>query len=93
MQVPTTFSLGRLLATPGALQALAESGQTPAHFLARHAGGDWGCVDEEDRRANDEALRDGARLLSVYKTLHGVRLYIITEADRSASTVLRADEY
>jgi hypothetical protein len=88
-----TFSLGRLLATPGALEALAESGQSPNHFLARHANGDWGLLDEEDRRLNDEALRDGSRLLSVYKTLRGVRLYVITEADRSVTTILRADEY
>ncbi len=89
----TTFSLGRLVATPGALQALAESGQTPGCFLARHACGDWGLLGEEDRRLNDEALRDGSRLLSVYKTLRGVRLYVITEADRSVTTILRADEY
>lgn len=93
MQTTRTVSLGRLLATPGALEALAESGQSPNHFLARHASGDWGLVDAEDRRLNDEALHDGSRLLSVYKTLGGVRLYVITEADRSATTILRADEY
>lgn len=88
-----TFSLGRLLATPGALAALAESGQSPAFFLARHASTDWGLVDEEDRRLNDEALRDGARLLSAYETERGVRLWIVTEADRSVTTILLPDEY
>lgn len=88
----TTFPLGRLVATPGALQALAESGQSPAFFLARHAAGDWGLVDE-DRLLNDEALRDGSRLLSAYETERGVRLWVITEADRSGTTVLPPDEY
>jgi hypothetical protein len=72
----TTISLGRLGATPGALQALAESGQMPGCFLARSAGGDWGLLDEEDRRLNAEALRDGSRLLSVYQTLRGAHLYL-----------------
>ena len=89
----TTFPLGRLVATPGALQALAESSQSPGFFLARHVSGDWGLVDEEDRLLNDEALRDGSRLLSAYETERGVRLWIITEADRSATTILLPDEY
>lgn len=89
----TTFPLGRLMATPGALAALSESGQSPAVFLARHASGNWGLVDEEDRLLNDEALRDGSRLLSAYETERGVRLWIITEADRSATTILLPDEY
>ena len=93
MRLPTTFPLGRLLVTPGALEAMAESGLIPAHILARHSCGDWGLVDEEDQRLNDESLRDGSRLLSAYETQLGVRLYVITEADRSATTILRADEY
>lgn len=88
-----TFPLGQLVATPGALEALAESGQSPVVFLARHVSGNWGLVDEEDWRLNDEALRDGARLLSAYETERGVRLWIITEADRSATTILLPDEY
>ena len=74
------FSLGQVLATPGALDALQESGQTPAFFLARHQKGDWGEVCEEDKQANDKALVDGSRLLSAYRTLKNVRLWIITEA-------------
>jgi hypothetical protein len=57
----TKFSLGQLAATPGALQALKESGQAPDFFLARHAAGDWGEVDQDDWRLNDEALADGGR--------------------------------
>ena len=92
------FSLGQLLATPGALKALEESGQTPAFFLEKHAAADWGEVCEEDKRANDQALVDGSRLLSAYRTLKGERLWIITEAAdddgrRAASTILRPDEY
>jgi hypothetical protein len=92
------FSLGQLLATPGALKALEESGQSPAFFLDRHLAGDWGEVDAEDKRANDQALVDGSRLLSAYRTLKGERIWIITEAmgddgRRSATTVLTPHEY
>lgn len=60
------FQLGRLLATPGALEAIAASDESAADFLARHAAGDWGDVDAEDAAANEAALLDGSRLLSVY---------------------------
>ena len=93
MELTTMFSLGRLAATPGDLEAIEASGQTPSFFLARHASGDWGCVNEEDRQLNEEAVRDGSRLLSVYETLRGVRLYVITEADRSVTTILLPEEY
>ena len=82
------FSLGQILATPGALAALQESGQTPQFFLARHVRGDWGEVCAEDKLLNDQALVDGSRLLSAYTTLKGTKLWIITEADRSATTIL-----
>ncbi|MEM7387300.1 MAG: type I restriction endonuclease subunit M [Verrucomicrobiota bacterium] len=61
--------------------------------LARHERGDWGEVCTEDRAENEEALRRGGRLLSVYRTEEGTRFYIITEADRSSTTVLLPDEY
>ncbi len=76
------FPLGQIVATPGALEAMQASGQSPSFFLERHAAGDWGEVDTEDWAANDESLRDGTRILSAYTTLKGVRLWIITEADR-----------
>ena len=92
------FSLGRLAATPGALEAMEASGQTPEFFIAKHLAGDWGEVCEEDRQLNEEALIHGDRLLSVYRTLKAVRLYVITEAvddngHRAATTILLPDEY
>jgi hypothetical protein len=93
MHTAAKFPLGRLAATPGALEAMKASGQTSEFFIARHGAGDWGEVNEEDQGLNDEALLHGDRLLSVYKTLRGVRLYVITEADRSATTVLLPSEY
>ena len=92
------FPLGHVVATPGALEALAESGQTPAFFLEQHVSGNWGVVDEEDWRLNDEALKDGSRILSAYLTLRGKRLWIITEAaddngHRAVTTLLLPEEY
>jgi len=93
MSASPLFPLGRLMATPGALAALTTSGESPARFLDRHAKGDWGEVCPEDGRLNDEAVGDGGRILSAYRTAKGVRIWIITEADRSATTVLLPDEY
>jgi hypothetical protein len=92
------FNLGQILATPGALEALQEAGPNVQFFLARHARADWGDVCDEDKRLNDQALVDGSRLLSAYRTLKGERIWIITEAadDRShrlASTLLKPSEY
>lgn len=92
------FSLGRILATPGALAELEKAGQDGRQFIAKHAAGDWGEVCEADRKANDEALKDGSRLMSVYVLKTGVKLWIITEADdgegsRVATTLLLPDEY
>lgn len=87
------FDLGRLVATPGALEALVDAEQTPVEFVARHVRGDWGEVCEEDKQANEEALQHGERLLSAYRTRKGVKLWIITEADRSSSCVLLPEEY
>jgi hypothetical protein len=61
--------------------------------LERHLAGDWGEVDEEDRAENDLSLREGFRLLSAYRTRHGVKFWVITEADRSLTTVLLPSEY
>lgn len=87
------FQLGQILATPGALEALQRSGQSPFVFLSRHAAGDWGDVCPEDWRANDRDLRHGGRLLSAYHTAMKEKLWIITEADRSATTILFPEEY
>lgn len=93
MTTTPKFPLGRTVATPAALEAIADSGQEPAFFLDKHVQGDWGDVDSEDRQANENALAEGERLLSAYRTLKGTRLWIITEADRSATTILLPDEY
>ncbi len=82
--------LGLVLVTPGALEALDRA--WVAELLARHQGGDWGDVGAEDRRLNGSALRNGGRLFSAYDTDAG-RVWIITEADRSATTVLLPSEY
>jgi hypothetical protein len=87
------FNLGKLAATPGALEALTDAGQSPMDFLNRHVRGDWGDCCEEDRQANEEALQIGARLLSVYRTSKNVKIWIITEADRSSTCVLLPEEY
>jgi hypothetical protein len=93
MRLEAKFPLGRLAATPGVLEAMAASGQTAAFFFARHAGGDYGEVSEEDQKLNDEALAHGDRILSAYRTLKGVKLWVITEADRSGTVALLPQEY
>lgn len=87
------FSLGQLVATPGALEALATVGRTPLEFLARHATGDWGELCAEDREANHEALKQGTRIFSSYQVTPDLKVWVITEADRSVTTILLPDEY
>lgn len=90
---PFPFALGRLLATPGVLVALEKAQETPDPYLKRHASGDWGDLDDEDKGANDAAVMHGTRLLSAYHLSDGTKVWIITEADRSATTMLLPDEY
>lgn len=87
------FPLGRTVATPGALAALERAKQGAIDFLARHSRGDWGDVPPEDAAENQRALQHGRRLLSSYRTRLGERIWVITEADRSATTILLPDEY
>jgi hypothetical protein len=87
------IELGQLVSTPGALAAFEEAGQVPLEFLLRHASGDWGDVSSEDWQENDLSLREGFRLLSSYHLSTGVKIWIITEADRSATTILLPEEY
>jgi hypothetical protein len=84
--------LGRVLATPGALKLLVEVGGHLFELLARHATGDWGDLCKYDRRQNEIALRGGYRVLSSYETTAGT-VWIITEADRSVTTILLPEEY
>jgi hypothetical protein len=92
------FPLGQIVATPGALEAMEESGQTPDFFLEQHVSGNWGIVDGEDWALNDQAMVDGSRILSAYSTLKSKKLWVITEAadengHRAATTILLPEEY
>lgn len=86
------FSIGKLVATPAAIEALNDAGQGPMEFVVRHMKGDWGKVGDEDRQANVVALRDGDRPLSVYRTAKGVKIWVITGADRSSTCVMLPGE-
>jgi len=86
-----SFPLGRVVITPNALSQLS-----PADVqlgLQRHQAGDWGELAEEDREENDNALRTGLRLLSAYRATNGVNFWVVTETDRSATTVLLPEDY
>lgn len=87
------FTLGQLVATPAAIETMATFGINPHELLSRHLLGDWGEVDASDKAANDEAVANGeARIISAYG--HGDRtLWVITDADRSATTILRPEDY
>jgi hypothetical protein len=85
--------LGQIVATPGALRALVGAGQNPMAFVRQHQAGDWGDLSEEDRQANEMSLQRGLRLLSAYQTANCESLWVITEADRSATTLLLPEEY
>jgi len=94
----TLFPLGQILATPGALAAIAEAKSNPLIWIFRHAAGDWGQLDSHDMQANAAALRNGSRILSAYALPTGVKIWIITEAEddeghRVATTILLPEEY
>jgi hypothetical protein len=87
------FPLGQTVATRGALAACNAADQAPLEFFLRHVSGDWGDTDAADQQSNEEAIKDGDRILSVYSLRDGTRIYVITEADRSATTILLPEEY
>jgi len=87
------FPLGQIVATPGALAALERAKQPATCFLDRHATGDWGALDPTDIAENEYSMAHGFRLLSSYQTGAGEKLWIITEADRSVTTLLLPEEY
>lgn len=95
MTTPATgrpkFALGQIVATAQAMATLTMKDIQLA--LQRHVSGDWGEVGKEDRTANEQSLLDGARLLSAYESSAGMKFWIITEADRSATTVLLPSDY
>jgi hypothetical protein len=85
------FRLGHIVATPNALESITQDDILTG--IGRHQSGDWGDVDAHDRAANDHSLIEGTRILSVYHAANGVKFWIITEADRSATTVLLPEDY
>ena len=87
------FRLGLTLATPGALAAESQSGDSLGNLLKRHQCGDWGETCPEDTQMNEEAVGGGGRVFSAYSLRNGTRIWIITEADRTATTVLLPEEY
>ncbi len=91
-QVKPLFALGQTLTTPGALVVMQGMDISPVSLLSRHQRGDWGNLDQDDKEANDSALKTEARIFSAY-IFDTVKLWVITEADRSATTILLPEEY
>jgi len=87
------FDLGQTVATPGALEALREAEEDPISYLVRHVTGDWGDLPEEDIQENQFSLEHGLRIFSAYHLNAGTKIYVITEYDRSVTTILLAEEY
>ena len=86
------FALGRVTATPGALNYLERIEEQPMNLIRRHVAGDWGDLCADDIKANHQSILDGTRILSAY-IMNGEKLYVITEGDRSITTILLASEY
>jgi len=85
------FRLGKIVSTPNALNQLTQDDILLA--IQRHQAGDWGDVDEDDRKENELSLEQGFRLFSVYHSVSGVKFWLTTEADRSVTTVLMPEDY
>ena len=85
------FRLGHIVSTPNALAHLTQ--EDILRGIQRHQAGDWGDVCAEDRQANDQALVGGTRLLSAYHAANGTKFWLITESDRSSTTVLLPEDY
>jgi hypothetical protein len=91
--MPAKFLLGRIVATPSSLEALSQTNQDAALFLSRHQHGNWGDLCEEDNKENEFSVLNGFRILSAYALNTRVPIWIITEADRSATTILLPEDY
>ena len=87
------FELGQVVGTPGALLALEDAEQHPVELLTRHVTGDWGCLPEEDKEENELSVAKGFRIFSAYGLHTGVNVWLITEWDRSVTTILLPEEY
>ena len=89
----SAFPAGQFVATPGALSLLEQANKSPLEFVSRHLRGDWGDLCQEDETENELSLKHGFRLLSSYQVTETEKLWIITEADRSVTTLLLPSEY
>ena len=87
------FPAGQVVATPGALTLLEQANKTAFEFLSRHLRGDWGDLCDDDRVENELSLKEGFRLMSSYVVTNNEKLWIVTEADRSTTTLLLPSEY
>lgn len=87
------FEPGQIMMTPGAIDALLEAKDSPFQYLANHLSGNWGDVCEDDAKENDFSVKNGFRIMSVYHLKTGVKVWVITEADRSLTTMLLPSEY
>lgn len=87
------FPAGRIVATPGALALMEQANKSPVEFLTRHLRGDWGDLCQDDKAENELSLKYGFRLMSSYQVMDTEKLWIITEADRSVTTLLLPAEY
>ena len=85
------FRLGRIVTTPNALQSITQDDILVG--IQRHQAGDWGSLTEDDHAANDRALAQGGRILSAYQAVNGTKFWLITEADRSVTTILLPEDY
>jgi hypothetical protein len=92
-QVRPLFALGKTVATPNALKVMQGFEVSPLTLLSRHQRGDWGDLDEEDKAENEASLRENWRLFSSYQLTERIKIWVITEADRSATTILLPEEY
>lgn len=90
-EVEPKFPFGQIVSTPNVLNQIPSDEILIA--LSRHIQGDWGTLDPEDRNANERALQHGGRLFSAYHSIQKVKFWIITEADRSVTTVLLPEDY
>lgn len=90
---PPLFELGNIVATPAAYRALQLAQTDPLHLLRRHVTGDWQSLDPADQQANRDAIGRELRILSSYQLADGVKVWVITEADRSSTCILLPDEY
>ena len=87
------FELGQMVATPGALASLSEADEAPLSYLVRHVTGDWGDLPDEDIEENRRSLEQDLRIFSAYHLNTGVKIYVITEWDRSVTTILLPEDY